>query len=67
MTIRHFEFTRAQFSHHIVHGQAVKQLTNTSCPIFHKELILLLYKPEERYSASDADKDTSSVKAGISY
>jgi hypothetical protein len=29
--IGHIEFTTAQFSHSIIPGQAVKQITSTSC------------------------------------
>jgi hypothetical protein len=54
--VSHIEFTRAQFSHRIVSGQAVKQFTSTSCLHFRKEL-KLLYIPEQRYSANDRRKD----------
>jgi hypothetical protein len=58
MAESHIEFTRAQFSHHIVPGQAVKQFTSTSCFHIHKEL-KLLYMPvqRQRYSANDRRKD----------
>jgi hypothetical protein len=36
--ISHIEFTRAQFSHHIIPGQAVKQFINASGLHFLKEL-----------------------------
>jgi hypothetical protein len=47
--------TRAQFSHRIVPGQAVKQFTSTSWLHFRKEL-KRLYIPEQ-YSVNDRRKD----------
>jgi hypothetical protein len=48
----HIEFTRAQFSHRIAPGQAVKQFTSSSCSHFRKEL-KLLYITEQWYSANN--------------
>jgi hypothetical protein len=50
------EFTRAQFNHRIVPGQAVKQFTSTSCLHFRRKL-KLLYMLEQRFSANDLGKD----------
>ena len=36
----HIEFTRAQFSHRIFPGQAVKQFTSSRCFHFHNELLV---------------------------
>jgi hypothetical protein len=41
-TVSHIEFTRAQFNHRIVPGQAVQQFTSTSCLQFHKDLKLYI-------------------------
>jgi hypothetical protein len=54
--VSHIEFTRAQFNHHIVPGQAVKQFTSTSCLHFRKKL-KLLYMPDQRYTANYRRKD----------
>jgi hypothetical protein len=46
MEVSHTELTRAQFSHRIVLGQAVKQFISTSCH-FHKELITSVHARAE--------------------
>jgi hypothetical protein len=48
-TISHIEFTRAQFNHRIVPGQAVKQFTSTTCLHFRKELKTVHARAEVQY------------------